>query len=406
MNANASVLFKLNYASTAHVVVNQGGTSSGKTYAIEQVLFCKACEAEKQVITVVAQDIPNIKAGALRDALNIFNASEELKSAVKSYNKTDRIFEFYNGSIIEFKSYGDAQDAKSGKRDYLFINEANGITWAVYTELSLRTKKQIFIDYNPNTAFWVHDNVLGREGVELIISDHRHNPFLDELMRKKIESYKDEDMEQWKVYARGLTGKISGLVLTNWLLCDDIPPDAKLIAAGLDFGFTNDETGCLVVYQKSGELWINELLYETRLTNKDISLRLAEEGLSKNTEIIADSAEPKSIEELNRLGWRVSGAKKGADSIKHSIDLLKRYKLNITRNSVNLRKELERYKWRTDTAGKALNEPVDRWNHLIDPLRYVALNKLKVNRSTEPRSRLPHKTESFSSNTFNQLLSI
>ena len=404
--AEASVLFKHNYASTAHVVVNQGGTSSGKTYAIEQVLFCKACEAEKQVITVVAQDVPNLKAGALRDALNIFNGSEELKSAVKSFNKTDRIFEFHNGSIIEFKSYGDAQDAKSGKRDYLFINEANGITWPVYTELSLRTKRQIFIDYNPNTAFWVHDNVLGREGVELIISDHRHNPFLDDLMRKKIESHKEEDVERWKVYARGLTGKVSGMVLTNWLLCDGIPPDARLVAAGLDFGFTNDETGCLVVYQSGGTLWINELLYETRLTNMDISWRLTEAGLSKNTEIIADSAEPKSIEELRRLGWRVSGAKKGADSIKHSIDLLKRYKLNITRNSVNLRKELERYKWRTDTSGKALNEPIDRWNHLIDPLRYVALNKLKVTHTSQPRSRLPFKTESFSSNTFNQMLSI
>jgi phage terminase large subunit len=404
--AEASVLFKHNYASTAHVVVNQGGSSSGKTYAILQVLFCKACEAEKRVITVVAQDIPNLKAGALRDALNIFNGSEELKSAVKSYNKTDRIFEFHNGSIIEFKSYGDGQDAKSGKRDYLFINEANGVAWAIYTELALRTKKQIFIDYNPNAAFWVHDNVIGRDGVELIISDHRHNPFLDDLMRRKIESIKDDDHEQWKVYARGLTGKISGMVLTNWLLCDGIPPDARLVGVGLDFGFTNDETGCLAVYQNSGELWIKELIYQTRLTNADISLRLAEAGVSKNTEIIADSAEPKSIEELRRLGWRVSGAKKGADSIKHSIDLLKRYKLNITRNSVNLRKELERYKWRTDSSGKALNEPIDRWNHLIDPLRYVALNKLMIHRTAEPRSRLPHKAESFSNNTLNDFLLI
>jgi len=404
--ATGSVLFRRNYASTAHVIVNQGGSNSGKTYAIEQVLFCKACETPKQVITVVAQDIPNLKAGALRDALNIFNASEELKSAVKSYNKTDRIFEFYNGSIIEFKSYGDAQDAKSGKRDYLFVNEANGIAWPVYTELSLRTKKQIFIDYNPNTAFWVHDNVLGKEGVELIISDYRHNPFVDDLMRKKIESYKDDDYELWKVYARGLTGKVTGLILSNWLLCDGIPAGARLVAAGLDFGFTNDETGCILVYKNGGELWVNELLYDTGLTNMDISARLAAAGLSKQTEIIADSAEPKSIEELKRLGWRISGAKKGADSVKHSIDLLKRYKLNITRDSVNLRKELERYKWRTDASGKSLNEPVDRWNHLIDPLRYVALNKLKVSNTSGPRSRLPHKTESFSSNTFNQLLSI
>lgn len=138
MTANeyeASVLFKQNYASTAHIVINQGGTSSGKTYAIIQVLFCLACEKEKQVITVVGQDIPNLKAGALRDALAIYNGSIQLKKLVKNFNKTDRIFEFYNDSIIEFKSYKDGQDAKSGKRDYLFINEANGIEWNIYTEL-------------------------------------------------------------------------------------------------------------------------------------------------------------------------------------------------------------------------------------------------------------------------------
>jgi phage terminase large subunit len=138
MNANdyeASVLFRRNYGSQAQVVVNQGGTSSGKTYAIEQVLFCFAAEKEKQVITIVGQDIPNLKAGAMRDALNLYNQSDQLKSLIKNFNKTDRIFEFYNGSVIEFKSYADAQDAKSGKRDYLFINEANGIEWDIYTEL-------------------------------------------------------------------------------------------------------------------------------------------------------------------------------------------------------------------------------------------------------------------------------
>ena len=144
----ASVLFKHNYASTAHVVINQGGTSSGKTYSIMQVLFCLACEKVKQIITVVGQDIPNLKAGVLRDALAIFADSDQLQALVKTYNRTDRVFEFHNGTIIEFKSYNDAQDAKSGKRDYLFINEANGIDWPIYTELALRTKQKIFIDYN------------------------------------------------------------------------------------------------------------------------------------------------------------------------------------------------------------------------------------------------------------------
>lgn len=398
MNINdqkASVLFKHNYASKAHIVINQGGTSSGKTYAIEQVLFCLACEAPKQIITVVGQDIPNLKAGALRDALNIYNNSGQLKSLVKSFNKTDRIFEFNNGSIIEFKSYDNAQDAKSGKRDYLFINEANGIEWPVYTELALRTKARIFIDYNPNNEFWVHDNLIGRPGVQLIISDHRHNPFIEQSVRDKIERIKDDDLELWKVYARGITGKINGLIFNNWYVCDEIPPGAKLIAAGLDFGFTNDETGCIEVYTQNGELWVDELFYETGLTNADISAKLIATDVNKSTGIIADSAEPKSIEELKRLGWRITGAKKGADSVNNSIDILKRYRLNITRRSVNLRKELGRYKWKTDRSGKTMNEPVDTWNHLIDPLRYVALNKLKINTTTVPKSRLPYKGDNW-----------
>lgn len=387
----ASILFTQNYLATAHTVVNQGGTSSGKTYAIIQVLFCIACETRGLVITVVGQDIPNLKAGALRDALKIQNDSARIAAYIKSYNKSERVFEFHNGTIMEFKSYDDAQDAKSGKRDYLFVNEANGVDWQIYCELALRTRIRIYIDYNPNAAFWVQDNLLGRDDVQLIISDHRHNPFLDHAMRGKIESLRQIDEEQWKVYARGLTGKISGLVLTNWHLCDNIPNDANLLAIGLDFGFTNDETGCIEVYRYNGELWINELIYETGLTNPDISEKLMDFGVSKRTEIIADSADPKSIEELRRLGWNITGARKGPDSIKNSIDILKRYKLHITRTSINLRDELSRYKWRTERSGRTINEPVDRWNHLIDPLRYIALNRLKINNLAKPKSRLPYK---------------
>ena len=388
--SGVSVLFEANYHTTAEIVVNQGGTSSGKTYSILQVLMLYAVAEQRKVITVVGQDIPNLKSGALRDALTITDESDTIKNAILSYNKSERVFQFRNGSIIEFKSYADPQDAKSGKRDYLFINEANGISWDIYQELSLRTKTRIYIDYNPNAEFWVHDRLIGRKNVQLIISDHRHNPFLSTKMRQKIESIKNEDIELWKVYARGMTGKISGLVLNNWQLCDDIPPRAKLVAIGLDFGFTNDETGCLAVFKQNGELWVDELFYETGLTNPDIAKQLSNIGLSKNALIVADSAEPKSIEELRRLGWNIVPAKKGADSINISIDILKRYKLNISRRSINLRRELARYKWKTDLAGRTLNEPIDRWNHLIDPLRYVALNQLKIKGTGKTKTRLPY----------------
>ncbi|RVT99782.1 terminase [Mucilaginibacter limnophilus] len=384
-----SIVFSCNYYAHSHVVVNQGGTNSGKTYSILQVLFCKAALVSKSIVTIVGQDIPNLKAGAIRDALNIYSSEPAFIKAVKNHNKTDRIFEFHNGSIIEFKSYDNAQDAKSGKRDYLFINEANGISWDIYTELALRTKRRIYIDYNPNAAFWVHDNLLGKPDVQLIISDHRHNPFTDEHVRHKVESLKETDIELWRVYARGLTGKITGLIFKNWNICNQIPPNAKLIAAGLDFGFTNDETACLQVFKQNGELWVDEILYETALTNIEIAEKLYKAGLQKKHELIADSAEPKSIEELRRLGWNITSARKGPDSVKNSIDILQRYKINITVRSINLRSELSRYKWKTDRSGKTLNEPVDAWNHLIDALRYVALNKLRISGNGKLRTRLP-----------------
>lgn len=382
---DTSVLYQSNYEATEHIVVNQGGTSSGKTYSIMQVCFVLAASESKQIITIVGQDIPNLKAGALRDALSIYDNSEPLKSLTRSYNKSDRIFELKNGSILEFKSYDNAQDAKSGKRDYLFINEANGISFPIYTELALRTKKRIFLDYNPNAEFWVHEHLIGKHGIKFIRSWHEHNPFISDMVRAKIEALIDVDEETWKVYARGITGKIEGVILRNWALCEAIPADAKLVAYGLDFGFTNDETGCLGVWMQGGELWLKEFIYETGLTNSDIADRLN----IGNCELICDSAEPKSIEELKRLGIKAVGAIKGPDSVKNSIDIVKRYKLNVTRDSLNLRKELTRYIWKTDRkSGKSLNQPIDTWSHLIDPLRYIALNKLSLSRTPIQAGRL------------------
>jgi len=370
-----SVIFDRNYHSTAEVIVNQGGTSSGKTYSILQVLCLKAIGENDQVISVVGQDVPNLKSGALRDMQTIVASSPDIQSWIKGYNASDRIYTFHNGSIIEFKSYQDSQDAKSGKRDYFFLNEANGISYEIYSELAMRTKKKVFIDYNPNARFWVHDKLIGKEGVELIISDHRHNPFLPDIIRKKIEAIRSEDEELWKVYARGMTGKIEGLIYRNWGTIGTIPSDAQLIGMGLDFGFTNDPTACVLVYRYNGELIIDELLYHKGYTNQDISEFFTQSGINKSVSIVADSAEPKSIEELRRMGWRIEGANKGKDSILNGIDILKRFRFNVTNRSSNILKELNAYKWK-EKDGNATNVPIDSFNHGMDALRYLALNKL------------------------------
>ena len=373
---NCSPVFYENYKATEKVLINQGGTASSKTYSIMQLLYYKAINEPKSIITVVGESLPNLRKGAYRDAEIIFGDNKFLQSQLQSWNKTERIIYFKNGSLIEFVSFENEQSAKNGKRDYLFLNEANGITYQIYWQLYIRTRKQTFLDYNPTAEFWAHTKVIGQPDTKLIISDHRHNPFLTPEDHKRIEDIKNVDEELWKVYARGLTGKIEGIIFRNWAVCEKIPDDAELIAYGIDFGFTNDPTGIIEVYKQSGELWVNEMCYETKLTNLDICNKLRDFGVKPENEIIADSAEPKSIQEIYAEGFNIHPAIKGPDSIKNGIDVLKRYKINVTVNSHNLKKELYSYIWKKDKTGKMLNEPIDAYNHLIDPLRYVALNKL------------------------------
>ena len=369
-------LYHANLNATERTVVNQGGTSSGKTYSIMQVLFVLGMMNERKVITVVGQDVPNLKKGAYRDAKTILDGSPLLQTWWPYVNEGERIIRCVNGSIMEFSSFKDAQDAKSGKRDYLFINEANGILYEVYWQLAIRTRLRVFIDYNPTARFWCHDEVIGREGVKLLISDHRKNYFLSEEEHDRIEGI--EDAELWKVYARGLTGMIAGLVLTNWDIVDVLPPreEWKMSCYGLDFGFTNDPSALEHVVIAHGDLWIDERIYSTNLTNPDIARKAYDGGVTRDDEIVADCAEPKSIRELQAQGLWVSASPKGADSIISGLDILRRYRLHVTRRSRGIIANLRAYKWDKDRDGNMTNKPEDRNNHGIDAVRYVALKRL------------------------------
>lgn len=369
-------LYHANLNATERTVVNQGGTSSGKTYSIMQVLFVLGMMNERKVITVVGQDVPNLKKGAYRDAKTILDGSPLLQTWWPYVNEGERIIRCVNGSIMEFSSFKDAQDAKSGKRDYLFINEANGIPYEVYWQLAIRTRLRVFIDYNPTARFWCHDEVIGREGVKLLISDHRKNYFLSEEEHDRIEGI--EDAELWKVYARGLTGMIAGLVLTNWDIVDVLPPreEWKMSCFGMDFGFAADPTALEHVVLAHGDLYIDEYIYSTGLTNPDIARKAYDEGVTRNDEIVADCAEPKSIRELQAQGLWVSASPKGADSIISGLDILRRYRLHVTRRSMGIIANMRAYKWDKDRDGNMTNKPEDKNNHGIDAVRYVALKRL------------------------------
>lgn len=378
-------LFFANHEVKERVIVNQGGTSSGKTWTILDILFILAMSEPGITVTVVGQDIPNLKAGAYRDAKYIWSSSELYSQWYDRPNETERYFTCRNGSVIEFKSYSDEQDAKSGKRDYLFVNEANGIPYNIYQRLEERTYKKIYLDYNPSARFWVHEELINKPDVKLIISDHRSNPYLSEDTHQRIESYTGE---RFRVYSRGLTGKMDGLIYSNWELCESMPEIYKIRYIGLDFGFTNDPTAIIDVRLSNGELWLDELCYKSGLTNPDISGVLKENGIHGNINIVADSAEPKSIVEIQNLGHRIEGANKGHDSIKNGIDILQRYKLNVTRRSLGLRKELGAYEWKKNKNGIFTNEPIGEFNHALDAVRYVGLNKLReVKKFSPPTAR-------------------
>lgn len=372
-------LFLANIDDAYRIYVNQGGTSSGKTYTIMQVLFYHAMMEPNAVITVCGQDWPNLKVGAYRDAKTIMSGSEWMQDYFK-INESSHFITGNNGSVIEFNSYQGEQDAKNGKRDYLFVNEANGVMYDIYWQLAIRTRKKIFIDYNPSAKFWAHEKLIGREETKLIISDHRGNPFLSKEEHNRIESI--DDKELWRVYARGLTGKLTGTVFSNWDIVDKMPErsEMKLHGYGLDFGFSSDPTALVEFAYAHGEIYLNEKIYKIGLTNQMIAIDAREEGLTRSDIIVADSAEPKSIKELKNDGLNVIPALKGNDSIRAGIDILKTYKIHVTRSSVGLIEELNSYKFKKDRDGKQTNEPIDKWNHAIDASRYFAVRMLATRR--------------------------
>lgn len=357
----------------------RGGTSASKTFSIIPFLIEYALSKPKQEISIVAETIPHLRRGALRDFLKIMDLIGMLDES--SYNKSTMTYKFSNGSFIEFFSADNPAKLRGARRDVLFINECNNITWESYYQLAIRTKKFIYLDYNPVSEFWVDTELLKDPDAEMIVLTYKDNEALEPSIIKEIEKARDKASTStywanwWRVYGLGQIGSLQGVVFDNWQQVDSIPLDATLVGYSMDFGFTNDPTTLVGMWKSDGKLWVDELLYRTNMTNNDIGNFLKSIDFGRN-ELICDSAEPKSIEELYRQGFNAKPSVKGADSIKMGIDTLKRYELMVTKRSTNLIKELRAYQWETDKEGKLTGKPIDSHNHLLDPLRYIALLKL------------------------------
>lgn len=369
-------VFTENYNAKEKIVINQGGTSSSKTYSLMQLLSLKAIIEKGCVISVVGESIPNLKKGAYRDMQSILSETKELKKYIHFWNQSDRIILFKNGSIIEFNSYETEQSAKNGKRDYLFCNEANGISYRVFWQLAIRTRKQIYLDYNPTAPFWAHELLIGTspEGndlhatVKLIISDHRHNTFLSEEQHRQIEGIKDKDL--WQVYARGKTGNLSGIIYTNCTMIKDSDFPNSDFWGGLDFGYTNDPTAGVKLAKVADNIYIHELCYTPGLAPIQIKQVFYSANFKANTPIYCDH-DPNQIIQLRKHGLLALQSIKGAGSINSGIIKVKEYKLFYTESSINFHNERQKYMWKTDKlTGKSINTPEDNFNHLMDAMRY------------------------------------
>lgn len=373
---------------SARKKIVQGGTSSSKTYGILAILIDKAARYPGTEISVVSESIPHLRRGALKDFLKIMRMTGRYIES--HYNKTHLKYEFSNGSYIEFFSVDDESKLRGARRNILYVNEANNIYFESYLQLAIRTSGDIYLDYNPTNRFWAHDEVATEDDSEMIILTYLDNEALDSNIIKELEAnrVKAETSDYWKnwckVYLDGQIGTLDGVVYSNWSEIDSIPADAKLLGAGLDFGFSNDPSALVAVYKYNDSIIVDELIYQKGLLNSDIANLMSQNKVVGD--IYADSSDPKSIEELRRYGYRIHPVTKGKDSIKFGIGIVQEYNLLITKRSNNLKDELKRYTWAKDKEGKALNEPIDSHNHALDALRYFAMMKL-TNRPTVTKVR-------------------
>ena len=367
----------------------QGGTSAGKTFGIIPLLINKASKKPLLEISIVAESIPHLKRGAMKDFKKIMVQTNRWFD--ERWNATDFKYTFANGSIIEFFSADNDAKLRGARRDGLYMNECNNMTFHAYTELASRTKEFVYLDWNPTNEFWFHKELLNDDDVDFLIVNYLDNEACPEsalnfILKAKEKSKISKFWDNWyNVYGLGKIGNLEGVIFADWKQVDKIPEQAKLVGRGMDFGYTNDETTLTDIWIYNNEYIFDERIYRTGLTNPDIWREFKALNMDNSIYTIADSAEPKSIQELTNLGMKIQGAIKGVDSIMFGIQKMQEVSFSVTSNSLNLIKELRSYTWATDREGNKLNKPIDNFNHAIDGIRYFFNSKPK---NKAPRSRL------------------
>ena len=368
-----NIVYKHLVNSKNKIVVEQGGTRSGKTYNILLWIIFEYCTNNtNKIITICRKTFPSLRATVLRDFLQILNQFQIYRE--EYHNKSSSEYHLF-GNLVECISLDQPQKIRGRKRNLLFINEANELYWEDWQQLIFRTQERIIIDFNPSDEYhWIYDKVISRKDCDFFKTTYLDNPFIEDAIKLEIERLKQTDEQYWQIYGLGERAA-SRRTIFSYVEINKIPEDANLIAYGMDFGYTNDPTTLVSVYTLEHNLYVKEHLYKTEMTTTDIHKFLLSENLNTNP-IYADSAEPRLINELRVMGHNIFPSMKGKDSVNAGIDLLKRYKIHILSDSNNAIQEFRNYKWVEDKSGRLTNIPVDKDNHIIDPTRYATYSIL------------------------------
>lgn len=376
------------------IIINQGGGDSMKTVSTLQHLAIKQIENPKKTLcTVTGVDLPNLRGGALRSFQNY--VVPDIEKYISKYNESSHTYHYYNKSVLEFKSFENEQDARGSERDYLFVNEMQGVPYNMFWQLERKTRILTCGDYNPTARFYVHDKLLPKKDgtcgemqyhnkVQLFISNHWHNPFLSERDHDRYESISDPDL--FRVYSRGLTGAIRGLVFGHFKVAPFPTEGLARIVWGLDLGYTNDPTSLIKigVDANAKKRYAHECCYAPGISAETIRDLLIFNGYTPDQALYCEP-DPNMINPLRALGIPAQPAIKGPGSLAAGIARVREYQCYATAESKNFWKEIGWYKFieaQDLMTGKTIvtNQPIDEWNHSCDAFRMAHYTDLFRNR--------------------------
>lgn len=362
------------FALTKRIRAVAGGTSASKTISILVWIIDYSQTVKNDLVSIVSESFPHLENGVMQDFQNIMKAHGYWQDS--RWHGTKHVYTFETGTRVQFLSVDTYGKAHGPRRDVLFLNEANNIPWKIADQLITRTRKIVWLDWNPSTDYWFDEELLPHRAdeIDFITVTYKDNEALDEITIKEIESHKHDKM-WWQVYGLGQKGDIEGRIYTGWRLLSEIPLGAKLVRYWLDFGYAKDPASIGAVYQYNNSFILDEIAYRKGMDNEQIASVLNSQ--QEKALVIADSAEPKSIDELLKYNVNVVAALKGPDSVDYGIKTVQSQKFYITRRSLNTLKEYRNYQWKQDKNGKFLTVPQDGMDHSMDGIRYAIMSIIK-----------------------------